>query len=133
MIEISKDKCINCMACLSVCSRYVYKLISDSDNKEKVVAQYPSQCCACGHCISICPVGAISHEELPPEDFKELQPIEISKDAMRNLLLSRRSIRGYKPDPVPDDLIKKLLEGAIHAGTSSNDQSEEFIKECFKE
>lgn len=128
MIEINKDKCINCKDCLSVCPNYVYKLISDSDNEEEeVVVQYPSQCCVCGHCISICPVGAISHEELPLEDFKELQPIEISPDAMRNLLLSRRSIRNYKPEPVPDDVIKKLLEVAIHAGTSSNGQGEQFI------
>ena len=33
----------------------------------------------------------------------------------------------YKPNPVPDDVIEKLLEAATHAGTASNDQSEQFI------
>jgi nitroreductase/NAD-dependent dihydropyrimidine dehydrogenase PreA subunit len=124
MIEIDREKCTNCMSCLSVCSNYVYRL---SDDGKEVVVQYPSQCCVCGHCISICPVDAISHEQLPLEGFEELRPIEISADAMRNLILSRRSIRNYKSDPVPDDMVEKLIEAATHAGTSSNGQTEQFI------
>jgi nitroreductase/NAD-dependent dihydropyrimidine dehydrogenase PreA subunit len=127
MIEIDKEKCTNCMSCLSICPNYVFKVISDSGNGKEVVIQYPSQCYACGHCISICPVGALSHEQLPHESFEELQPVEISSEAMRNLILSRRSVKNYKQDPVPDDVVEHLLEAAIHAGTSSNGQTEQFI------
>ena len=40
----------------------------------------------------------------------------------------RRSIRSYKPDPVPEDLIKKLiLEAGIWAPTGSNAQTWRFV------
>lgn len=122
MIQIAKDRCTNCMTCLSVCSRCVF-----GAEREEVEVQRPENCYVCGHCIAMCPAEAISHEELPLADFRELQPTEISPDAMQNLLLSRRSMSKYKPDPVPDDLVEKLLEVAVHAGTSSNGQGEGFV------
>jgi nitroreductase len=39
----------------------------------------------------------------------------------------RRSIRRYKPDPVPDNLIKKILESARVAPSASNRQPCHFI------
>jgi nitroreductase len=39
----------------------------------------------------------------------------------------RRSIRRYKPDPVPDDLIEKILESARVAPSASNHQPYHFI------
>ena len=40
----------------------------------------------------------------------------------RDLALSRRSIRGYKPDPVPRELIDEVLEVAKAAPSSMNTQ-----------
>lgn len=40
---------------------------------------------------------------------------------------NRRSIRKYKSDPVPDDLIKELLESARWAPSWANTQCREFI------
>jgi nitroreductase len=40
----------------------------------------------------------------------------------------RRSIRSYRPDPVPEDLIRKLiLEAGIWAPTASNAQTWRFV------
>lgn len=39
----------------------------------------------------------------------------------------RRSIRRYKPDPVPDDLIEKILESARIAPSAGNRQPCHFI------
>lgn len=39
----------------------------------------------------------------------------------------RRSIRRYKPDPVPDDLIKEILESARVAPSAGNRQPCHFI------
>ncbi|MFC1868498.1 nitroreductase family protein [Thermodesulfobacteriota bacterium] len=44
-----------------------------------------------------------------------------------DVLLSRKSIRRYKPDPVPDDLIDKILEAARWAPTGENYQPWKFI------
>ena len=40
---------------------------------------------------------------------------------------SARSLRRFKPDPVPDDVITKVLDAAIRAPSGSNQQSWEFV------
>jgi len=42
-------------------------------------------------------------------------------------IYSARSLRRFKPDPVPDDVITKVLDAAIRAPSGSNQQSWEFI------
>jgi len=42
-------------------------------------------------------------------------------------ILTRRSIRSYKSDPVPDELIKKVLEAGQWAASAGNSQPCTFI------
>src|ERR1700687_5187275 len=42
-------------------------------------------------------------------------------------IYTSRAIRRFKPDPVPDDVITKILDAAIRAPSGSNEQSWEFI------
>lgn len=42
-------------------------------------------------------------------------------------IYSARSLRRFKPDPVPDDVITKVLDAAIRAPSGSNEQSWEFM------
>jgi len=42
-------------------------------------------------------------------------------------MYSARSLRKFKPDPVPDDVISKVLDAAIRAPSGSNEQSWEFM------
>ena len=42
------------------------------------------------------------------------------------VVLGRRSIRGYKPDPVPQDIIKDILKLAMRAPSSMNTQPYNF-------
>ena len=67
------------------------------------------------------------HKEIPAEKFEDSPVTNIPPENMRNLLLSRRSIRAYEEKPVPKELIDQLIEVGIHAGTSSNGQTENFI------
>lgn len=43
-----------------------------------------------------------------------------------DVILGRRSIRGYKPDPVPKELIKEILTIAMRAPSSMNTQPYNF-------
>lgn len=122
MISIDSTKCTNCGACQEECQDYVFGLV---DGKMQV--KYESQCAECGHCVIICPNKAIIHEKYPWKEIELLPAADIPEETMRNFLLGRRSIRFYKPDPVPEDAIKTLLEVAIHSGSSTNAQSEGFI------
>ena len=40
---------------------------------------------------------------------------------------SRRTVRDYKPDPIPEDLLHKILQCARWAPSSSNTQKWSFI------
>lgn len=42
-------------------------------------------------------------------------------------LMTRRSIRSYKPDPVPDRLLRELLEAACAAPSAVNQQHWHFV------
>jgi nitroreductase len=44
-----------------------------------------------------------------------------------DLLKSRRSIRAYKPDPIPDEPIQKIIEAARWAPSGGDSQPWEFI------
>ncbi|MCK4496840.1 MAG: nitroreductase family protein [Candidatus Aenigmarchaeota archaeon] len=39
----------------------------------------------------------------------------------------RRSVRDYKPDPIPEEIVKEIIEAATHAPSSGNVQDWEFI------
>jgi nitroreductase len=44
-----------------------------------------------------------------------------------DLIMARRSIRHYRPDPVPDDLIRQVLEAGRWAPSASNRQPWAFV------
>jgi len=47
-------------------------------------------------------------------------------EAYQNVVMGRRSIRGYKPDPVPQSLIREVLTMAMRAPSSLNTQPWNF-------
>jgi nitroreductase len=51
----------------------------------------------------------------------------ISPEAVLALLKARRSIRRYRPDPVPDEMVEELLEAGRWAPSASNRQPWHFI------
>ena len=51
----------------------------------------------------------------------------MSPEAVLSLLKGRRSIRRYRPDPVPDEMIEQLLEAGRWAPSASNRQPWQFI------
>ena len=127
MITIDKQKCTDCRKCHDICPNYVFSLVNNAEKKKSVELRYPEQCCVCGHCMAICQTGALSHESMPLSSFTPVQREEIDPESMEKLLVSRRSTRNYKQKPVPEEMLRKLIEIGTHAGSSSNGQTEEFI------
>ena len=48
-------------------------------------------------------------------------------DDFLSLIKQRRSIRRFKPDPIPDDVVDKILEAARWAPSCGNSQPWELI------
>jgi len=56
-----------------------------------------------------------------------LDSLEVCFLSLVDIILKRRSIRHYKPDPVPEDLLNKILEAGRLAPTAGNQQPWHFI------
>ncbi|MBW2609085.1 MAG: nitroreductase family protein [Deltaproteobacteria bacterium] len=48
-------------------------------------------------------------------------------DTFMELVKKRRSIRSFKPDPIPDDYIEKIIDAARYAPSGANSQPWEFV------
>ncbi len=85
-------------------------------------------CIECGHCVDACPGGAVLHTLFGADTIhtveKELLP---RPEAVMELLRSRRSNRAFRKEPVPRELIDRIIEAAHLAPTASNTQNIEFV------
>ncbi len=115
-IEIDKEKCIKCGACIKDC--ITYSLEKDQEGFACLSEKGESLCISCQHCFSICPTGAISFEGNKPENAEASffpQPEDVLK-----LIKSRRSIRQYKDEEISEDLIEKIKEMLPYIPTGCN-------------
>lgn len=58
LLEINKDECIGCEACVEVCPFGALSMVDG-------VAEVDDTCTACGACLDVCPVDALSLPERP--------------------------------------------------------------------
>jgi nitroreductase len=96
-------------------------------NTGRVFIRYPDQCRSCGHCIAVCPAGAVIHDSLSLTDFEKASKVEIPPTVLKEHILQRRSVRIYQDWPVPDQALNDLIETGACAGTGANTQSVRFI------
>jgi nitroreductase len=101
--------------------------ITGKEEVKRVEVKYPSHCCECGHCIALCPSGAITGPFSATEELEVINPADIGSEALMNLMFLRRSVRCFKSEAVARETIERLLTVARHAGTASNAQSEGFL------
>ena len=54
-------------------------------------------------------------------------PIDISSENIFDILHTTRAMRRLKPDPVPDELIVKILDAGVRSANGGNQQSWHFV------
>jgi nitroreductase len=82
-----------------------------------------NNCIDCGHCVAVCPEGALSHRlmavaDCPPVHENWAPTPEFIEHYMR----ARRSVRAYEERPVDRDVLARLIDIARFAPTGSNKQ-----------
>lgn len=117
-IEKREDKCTECMLCVRDCVMGVWRNV----NGKSQVAD-TDVCNGCSHCIAVCPADAIIHHGLNNEEITAVNRKNINPDMYRDILISRRSIRQFKKDPVDRNVIEQILDVARYAPTARNSQN----------
>lgn len=127
IIGINYNKCTNCGLCVIECPRRY----SEDEEQDKIIFHDPSgSCILCGHCIAICPEEAVLYENMgdDPYVFDGIEDLSnyIPYEKMYNFLRANRSIRHYKNEKVPDDILQKVLRAMECAPTGANLRAEKF-------
>jgi nitroreductase len=93
-----------------------------------VIAGGEAACLRCGHCVAVCPHGALSHAQIAIQDSPAIKD-ELRIDEMQavQFLRSRRSIRYFLDKPVEKEKIQRLVEVARYAPTGGNSQMVEWL------
>ena len=121
-ITVDQAKCTGCMRCLDLCY-----LGNFEANDGKVRGAEGMYCFSCGHCVAVCPTDAISHADFDASAFEPLdESARPSYDQLLKFLKMRRSRREFKDQPVPRDVIDKLLLAAVEAPSAINNQSVQY-------
>lgn len=121
MLTIDKEKCNQDGICVAECPM---KIIDMKDEGfPRPVRGAEKLCIDCGHCVAVCPTGALTHDHLAPEECLAVNP-EWLLDGPRaeHFLRYRRSIRTYKKKPVDRELLAELIRIARYAPSGHNTQ-----------
>ncbi len=122
LFEIDAEKCNKDGICVAECP---VKIITQK-GKDAVPEPVPGAeqlCINCGHCVAVCPTGALSHRAMTPE---QCPPVKkewlLDPEQAEHFLRSRRSIRTFKKQAVDQEKLTKLIEIASYAPSGHNIQ-----------
>jgi len=140
-MEVDPKKCTGCGLCIENC---LFRTWEMSDDK---IPRFKDNwaCFSCYNCMVACPRDAISIVEpyhvdsgfwkTLPHSFPAVRPLvphnaEGKPDQwteVERIIFTRRSVRNFKDKPVPEPLIRRVLEAGRFAPTSGNCQPFQFV------
>ncbi len=123
LLRVDQNKCIQCGICAAVCPAGIIAVGEDGPKKTGF-----RTCIACGHCVAACPTEALDNKRAPlagQVPLKDYPPLD--RETAARYLRSRRSIRCYKPEPVPEEKLRQILDLARFASTGSNSQGISYL------
>jgi len=120
-ISIDLDKCTRDALCALACPAQIITLTGENGAPAPVEG-FEEMCIACGHCLAVCPTGALSWKGIGPAQCAPLEGELSSPDQLTRLIKGRRSIRRYQDQPLEPSTIERLLELARYAPSGHNAQ-----------
>jgi nitroreductase/NAD-dependent dihydropyrimidine dehydrogenase PreA subunit len=120
VINVDKEKCKRDGICAAACPMRIIELKEDSPVPAST-QDADELCINCGHCVAICPHGALSLKTMPSEQCPPIQKEwKLGTDQAEHFLRDRRSIRVYKDKPVDKETLTRLINIARYAPSGHN-------------
>lgn len=120
-VTIDHTTCRRDGACSTVCPIGLYE--TDAEGFPAFRTGAEESCIACGHCVAVCPNSALHHRALSLEDAPLIDhDLTVSVPALHQLIRSRRSVREFRAEPVPEALVREAIEAARWAPSAINRQ-----------
>jgi nitroreductase/NAD-dependent dihydropyrimidine dehydrogenase PreA subunit len=141
VMKADEEKCNGCGLCLENCPFRCWEM--DENDIPRMKEQY--ECFSCYNCRVACPVDAISivdtyhvddgffrTDPYPLPAKMPFEPVDAEGNPdkwteIERIVFERRSVRNYKDTPVPEPLIRRVLEAGRFAPTAGNCQPWKFI------
>ena len=122
LFTVNTEVCTRCGLCVADCPTGLL-VMSDAG---PVTGR--GGCISCGHCISVCPTLALDSDMTPRKEQIDItKEPKLTPEQAELFMRSRRSIRNYQNNPVPVELIRKVLNVARMAPTATNTQGISYI------
>ena len=142
VMKCDAELCTQCGLCIENCPFKAWE--ADENDVPRLKSDYA--CFSCYNCMVACPTGAISigtpyqvdqgsffeTQDAPLEPRMPLDPLDAEGrpdewTGVERTILERRSVRNFKSKPVPDHLIRRVLEAGRFAPSAGNCQPWKFI------
>jgi len=138
VMTVDREKCSSCGLCIQNCPFKCWEMGEDKFPRMK--SKYI--CFSCFNCIIACPKNAVTTKQafsvkdaFFDTDFPPLKHPAEPRDAegkpdewnyLEKMVMNRRSVRNFKKDPVPEPLVRRILEAGRFCPSGGNQQLWKF-------
>ena len=117
--HVDEKRCTRCGWCGKDCPARI--IARPGDGVPAIAPEDEAKCLACQHCLAVCPTGAIGILGRDPERSLPLGPGAFPPlEQMDRFVRGRRSVRHYRDENVPRNLLDRLLGTLANAPTGTN-------------
>lgn len=127
LFSVDQEKCKHDGLCVDECPAGIIEF-KDKESPPTPTRDAEELCINCGHCVAICPHGALSHRLMGPESCPPvIKDRLLDPEHVEHFLRSRRSIRTFKKQPVDRNIIEKMIDIARYAPSGHNLQPVKWL------
>ena len=120
ILNVNQQKCKQDRMCMAECPIGIIEFKA-KDAFPSLIKGGEKFCITCGHCVAVCPHGAMNHAEMKSDECPPLRDEwHLNQEQVEHFLRARRSIRTYKSKIVPRDVLAKLIDVARYAPSGHN-------------
>ncbi len=131
LLQVNKNKCDQEGICVAACPLRLIEIAEDGYPAPVLGAE--ETCIRCGHCVAVCPKGALSHRDLDLKQFETFDDsLKIGPNQCEQFIKGRRSVRAFRDGLISREKLSRLIETACYAPTARNGRDVYWMAICEK-